>query len=150
MRRADQIARLMKYDDTTRIFILDALEHIDGKIEQLIYCSDVDSDKDGIEIDWKSIIAAVFVVRSDKDGIVEWKGNKYHHIIFFKDIPNEIHSKSWFEIIESMKADPYKKTLITEWFEILKKELEIQGYEVGDIYPFKDPVLHIKWNNTIE
>ena len=52
--------------------------------------------------------------------------------------------------VDRISVACHKKTLITEWFEILKKELEIQGYEVGDIYPFKDPVLHIKWNNTIE
>lgn len=150
MRSPQELTRLMEYSDTKRIFILDALKYVEIAIEERLYLYDGDLSRNEIKIRWKDIMQYVFSFEfhGSKSIIVGWKGNNFKERASTKLVPDEIAYKSWEEIEKSLKVDPYRQTELTDWFSTLKKELEMQGFYVSDIYPFNSDSIRIRWNKN--
>lgn len=150
MRSPQDMTRLMEYKDTKRIFILEALEFIGNALDERLYSYDGGFSRSEVEIGWRDIVYYVFCFeyRNGKQVLVGWRGNKFKFNVVNKAVPDIIAYKSWREIYESLVADPYQVNEITDWFAGLKKELEIKGFKISNIYPFDSDSFHVRWNKN--
>lgn len=143
---ARELERLMEYSPSKRAFVMDAIEFIDEVIKTNLYHIGSEQWKNGIELSFKAILDNVFEWKKigDKCIYTGWNA-KRGTLVLLNPVPDEVKNKCWEEIFSTFKENPYRETELTNWLCAVRKELEIKGYYVREIYPFESDILRIKW-----